>query len=186
VTYEEAIACGCPYYDGPECSKHPNFGGRHCTSSKDCQGCTQGDDDFRVYDLGPPDADLFDEGLSWRSVRRKIRLEEDEKFRVRYSLRRELRQALLCKDDDRVFESIGCTCGFLRQHLAGQFLSGMTWENWGRGGWHVDHIVPLNRHDLTNPAHAELANNYTNLRPLWAEEHNARPKDGSDLLEARP
>lgn len=43
----------------------------------------------------------------------------------------------------------------------------MTWENWGRRGWHIDHIAPLSSFDLTDPVQFRRAVHYTNLQPLW-------------------
>jgi hypothetical protein len=47
----------------------------------------------------------------------------------------------------------------------------MSWENWSRNGWHIDHIVPLDSFDLTNPDQVKTACNYTNLQPLWAADN---------------
>lgn len=46
---------------------------------------------------------------------------------------------------------------------------GMSWNNWSKTGWHIDHIKPLASaeysEDLIKLCH------YTNLQPLWAEEN---------------
>jgi hypothetical protein len=41
----------------------------------------------------------------------------------------------------------------------------MGWHNQSK--WHIDHIMPLCKFDLTDPAQARMAGNYKNLRPLW-------------------
>jgi hypothetical protein len=47
----------------------------------------------------------------------------------------------------------------------------MTWDNWTRDGWHIDHIKPLASFDLTNEEQFKKACHYSNLQPLWAEEN---------------
>ena len=54
----------------------------------------------------------------------------------------------------------------------------MTWDNHGKYGWHIDHIEPLYKFDLTNPEQFKVACNYKNLQPLWAEENWAKNKKG--------
>jgi hypothetical protein len=66
----------------------------------------------------------------------------------------------------RTFEIIGCTPIELVEHLEQKFVSGMCWDNHGKHGWHIDHIIPLssakNKEELYRLCH------YTNLQPLWA------------------
>jgi hypothetical protein len=54
-------------------------------------------------------------------------------------------------------------------NLEKQFISGMTWENYGYYGWHVDHKIPLasakTKEELIKLCH------YTNLQPLWMDEN---------------
>jgi hypothetical protein len=59
----------------------------------------------------------------------------------------------------------------LKKHLESLFEEGMTWENWNREGWHIDHIKPLSSFDLRKEEEQRKAMHYTNLQPLWAEEN---------------
>lgn len=56
-------------------------------------------------------------------------------------------------------------------HLESKFRPGMTWENRGKKGWHIDHIKPLSAFDLTDPGQVSDACHYTNLQPLWWKEN---------------
>jgi hypothetical protein len=77
---------------------------------------------------------------------------------------------------------LGCTWEEFKIHLENQFTDGMTWENRGVHGWHIDHIKPVNTFDLTDPIQLKECWNYTNLRPLWAKDNLSRPDDGSDMF----
>ena len=43
----------------------------------------------------------------------------------------------------------------------------MTWDNYG-GYWHIDHIIPCCRFDLTKEEEQLKCFHYTNLQPLFA------------------
>jgi hypothetical protein len=60
-------------------------------------------------------------------------------------------------------------------HLERQFLSGMSWSNYG-AVWHVDHILPQSRFqiDATDPVNCsefQACWALTNLRPLWKRDN---------------
>lgn len=67
--------------------------------------------------------------------------------------------------------SLGCTILEVKRYLKKQFKNGMTWENWSRTGWHIDHIIPLSAFDLTDKKQLHKALHYTNLQPLWAKDN---------------
>ncbi len=66
---------------------------------------------------------------------------------------------------------IGCSLQDLKTYLASKFQPGMSWDNWGTHGWHIDHITPLAAFDLSNREQFKQAVHYTNLQPLWAEDN---------------
>lgn len=63
---------------------------------------------------------------------------------------------------------LGCTIDELKIHIESKFYEGMTWNNWDKHGWHIDHIIPLDSFDLTDKEQFGKACHYTNLQPLWA------------------
>lgn len=65
-------------------------------------------------------------------------------------------------------KDLGCTVSELRQHLESKFQIGMSWDNYGVYGWHIDHVIPLSSFDLTDQEQFKKACHYTNLQPLWA------------------
>lgn len=69
-------------------------------------------------------------------------------------------------------------------HIENQFDESMTWENYGREGWHIDHIRPLNSFNLKIEQEFIEAWSLTNLQPLWAKDNLQKgskyDKDGLD------
>ena len=43
----------------------------------------------------------------------------------------------------------------------------MTWDNYGKGGWDIDHIYPCSKFDLTQEENIYKMCHYTNLQPMW-------------------
>lgn len=68
-------------------------------------------------------------------------------------------------------KDLGCTIPFLREYLQARFKPGMTWDNWTRDGWHIDHVKPLASFNLEDREQFLEAVHYTNLQPLWASEN---------------
>ena len=71
-------------------------------------------------------------------------------------------------------ELLGCSVEKLKQHLQSQFKEGMTWDNYGRGGWEIDHIYPISKIDLNNEQEIKRVCHYTNLQPLWGFENASK------------
>jgi len=82
----------------------------------------------------------------------------------------------------RMVELVGCDITEVKTYIELQWQPGMTWENHGNRGWHIDHIKPVNTFDLTDIEQQKLCFHYTNLRPLWAADNLSRPDDGSDIF----
>jgi hypothetical protein len=100
----------------------------------------------------------------YRNKRRK----EDGLFRLKYNIRRRIKDFL----DNKVLKTeqiIGCSWEELKQHIEKQFQPGMTWDNHGQYGWHIDHHTPLATAKTEQDVYR--LNHYTNLKPLWWEEN---------------
>lgn len=74
----------------------------------------------------------------------------------------------------RFEDAVGCTVAEFKSHLESLFVDGMSWENRGRHGWHVDHIRPLSSFDLTIPSQRSEAYHFTNTQPLWADANRRK------------
>ena len=75
------------------------------------------------------------------------------------------------KKNKRTIEMIGCSVEELKSYIESKFVNGMTWENRGYRGWHIDHIKPLSLFELRDEEQQKLAFHYTNLQPLWMRDN---------------
>ncbi|MCW5706753.1 hypothetical protein [Shinella sp.] len=73
---------------------------------------------------------------------------------------------------------VGYTSVELIAHIESLFLPGMTWDNYGRHGWHIDHIIPKSKFNYQTPDHIDFGRCWSlaNLQPLWAYD-NLSKKD---------
>jgi hypothetical protein len=104
----------------------------------------------------------------------KHKYKNDHNFRLKSSLRKRIVRALTDQGNRKSMntqELLGETFDFVKSHLESLFQEGMTWENYGYRGWHIDHIVPLCRFDLNYPTQQKKAFNYKNLQPLWMKDN---------------
>lgn len=108
-----------------------------------------------------------------RSSKLRIELvQRNVQVRLRQNLSRRIRCALQgTAKSEATIKMIGCSVERLRQHLESLFQDGMTWENYGLRGWHIDHIRPVSSFDLSLPEEQQKAFHYSNLQPLWAEDN---------------
>lgn len=92
----------------------------------------------------------------------------DVQFKLRNSLRKRISKFVSGKfKKASAIRDLGCSVDFLKKYLESKFLNGMSWENYGVSGWHIDHIKPLSKFDLTDESQLKEACHYTNLQPLW-------------------
>jgi hypothetical protein len=102
--------------------------------------------------------------VAFRKVLRRASNAAEEK--IRRALRRRFEKAMRShKHSNVVFQLSGISLAGLRQRLESLFQPGMTWDNYGFYGWHIDHKRPLA--SFTLPAEQAEAFHYMNLQPLW-------------------
>ena len=114
-----------------------------------------------------------------RNEKIKQRRQEDPNFKVIGNYRSLIRQSLIkrgCNKKNKTTELLGTTIPKAIKYLEAQFKDDMSWENYGRDGWHIDHFVPINAFDLKYIEHQKICFHYTNLQPLW-EKDNIKKSD---------
>jgi hypothetical protein len=108
----------------------------------------------------------------YRKTYQKQRYSSDVQFRLSVILRNRLKQAI--KNNFKIgsaIKNLGCSIEQLKSYLESKFLLGMSWDNYGVHGWHIDHIKPLSAFDLSDKKQMLEACHYTNLQPLWAKDN---------------
>jgi hypothetical protein len=113
--------------------------------------------------------------------RESIRYKTDIQYRLRRCLRSRINQALKynAKKPYSTEKLVGCSFFELRLKLQMKFYRNprnqsqiMSWDNYGE--WHIDHITPISKFDMTDKEQILKACNYENLQPLWAYENHQK------------
>jgi len=104
----------------------------------------------------------------------KRRKKIDPSYRLRTYLRGRLWNTLSRNSiakSSKTMTLLGCSIQEFRQHLESQFTEEMSWENYGRVGWHIDHIRPCASFNLAEPEEQKICFHHKNMQPMWASEN---------------
>ena len=68
-----------------------------------------------------------------------------------------------------ILKLLGYSSANLKSHLERQFIDGMNWNNYGRGGWEIDHKIPISFFKEYPPSNfiVKILWSLDNLQPLW-------------------
>ncbi len=160
---------------------------------KPCQKTCSSKNYFKKHEEGKEARRRYSKNLS-KAARRNYLLAKRRRYRdnpathLAVCLRSRLQGVWIRKEKGLASQQLlGCTYQQLVGHLEAQFKPGMTWENKGKDGWHIDHIRPLASFDLTDPEQLHRACHYTNLQPLWARDNLSKgakqPDGGSEAAQ---
>ena len=109
---------------------------------------------------------------AWQRERMK-----DPTYRLNRNISSSIRNSLKTKNlskNKRHWEGlVGYTKQQLKEHLESLFTKGMTWDNHGLYGWHIDHIIPKDFFEYTSTDDVEFKYCWSldNLQPLWAGDN---------------
>ena len=120
----------------------------------------------------------------------KKRRSSDPLFKLTLNIRSRLKDYLknkgICKNKkSSMFDIVGCSPQELRNHLESLWVEGMSWDNYGFNGWHVDHKTPLSS-ALDDIDEILKLNHYTNLQPLWGVDNLKKGKKISNHFGNTP
>jgi len=97
--------------------------------------------------------------------------------KIKRNLRRRVHHVV--KDgykSDSTQNLLGCSFEFFIQYIESLFLEGMSWDNYGMYGWHIDHIKPCSSFNLLDPEEQKKCFHYTNMQPLWWQDNLKKGK----------
>jgi len=109
---------------------------------------------------------------TYRQYYQKEKYQTNPLFKLKQNIRHRVYLFLKSKNivkSNKTFDIVGCSPKLLKEHLEKQFTKGMTWDNHGQYGWHIDHIIPLSSANTEEEIYKLC--HYTNLQPLWAEDN---------------
>jgi len=117
---------------------------------------------------------------NYQSEYYKNRYNQDILFKLKTNYRNRLKD--IFRDygyvkNNKSIDYLGCDIKFLKEYLESKFTDGMTWDNKGFYGWHIDHIIPIS--SAKNEEEIYKLCHYTNLQPLWSKDNMSK---GSKLL----
>jgi len=100
------------------------------------------------------------------------------KHNISSVIQNRLKKRLSDKGGKSIFNFLPYTLEQLIQHLESQFKSGMSWQNYGFYGWHIDHKIPDCAFNYKSVEDKEFQRCWSldNLQPLWAEENLKKNK----------
>lgn len=108
-------------------------------------------------------------------VRERRRSDPQYRFRIYLSdmIRKYLRKDGFVKDN-KTEHYLGCKIQDFKAYITELFTEGMSWNNYGQMGWHLDHKRPAASFDLSIEEDRMACFHYTNFQPLWRKDNIAK------------
>ncbi len=108
-------------------------------------------------------------------------MRDNPKYRVTVLLRKRIQSHIRAKKSGlrhktgSPIDYLGCSVEKFVSHVESLFDAGMSWSNHG-SAWELDHRIPLVAFDLSDKEDFQKACYYTNLQPLWVNEHKEKTR----------
>lgn len=101
------------------------------------------------------------------------KMKVDPVFKMERRLRARIYQvfkAQTCEKNNRTWKYINCSAKQFQKWIEFQLYDGMTMENYGKI-WHIDHVKPCSKFDLTKEDEVKECFSWKNLRPYLSEKN---------------
>ncbi len=105
---------------------------------------------------------------------KKTGFKEKPEFKLHLNISRYVRRTLTGTKRYRKWEDlVGYTCSQLKEHLERRLKPGMTWNNYGLRGWHIDHIIPRTAFNFKTTEDPDFRRCWalSNLKPEWSKDN---------------
>jgi len=118
--------------------------------------------------------------LKTKAKYKRKRRKEDPLFRMGGNLSSCMTASLKCRGlrkNRRHWEDlVGYKVYELKDHLERLFKPGMSWDNYGYYGWHIDHIIPRSffKYKSVEDVEFKYCWSLDNIQPLWASENKKK------------
>lgn len=107
----------------------------------------------------------------------RIKVRNTLKGRLKHNMSVAIWQSLKNNKGKCTWETlVGYTTIQLKRHLEKLFKLGMSWNNYGKNGWEVDHVVPISAFNFEKPEDDDFKRCWAlkNLRPLLVYENRSK------------
>ena len=104
----------------------------------------------------------------------RLKYKKNSQFRLNNNISGGIRLSLKNGKDGKHWEDlVGYTLNKLKKHLQKLFQPSMTWDNYGKSGWVIDHKIPKTAFNFTSFEHQDFKRCWAlkNLQPMWALEN---------------
>lgn len=109
-----------------------------------------------------------------RNEKEKLRRKTDKRYHINCIMSQSISKNLSKSKNCAAWKSlVDYTLDELILHLESNFSNGMSWDNYGKNGWHIDHIIPKSYFKFDNPLHPafKAAWALSNLQPMWESDN---------------
>jgi hypothetical protein len=120
---------------------------------------------------------------------RKQLLQDDPVFRLRINVSVRITNFFAGRAGklEKAEKLLGCSYKDFHQWIVKQLTDGMTMENYGLTGWHLDHVRPVmsfrDKHIDTELEVQQVAFNWRNYQPLWGADNQSKNDNWTPDME---
>jgi len=110
----------------------------------------------------------------YMKIYKREKSRNDPIYRLNSNVRTNIWRSLKGEKGKRRWETlVNYTLEDLRKHLESQFKDGMTWQNYGKSGWEIDHRIPISLFNIKsyNSKGFKKCWALENLQPMWEKEN---------------